>query len=162
MLIRRQMYCSRSNLTFLIDLSNLINHHLLDCGIEPDSTLAEDFVSWRPHLGVQLTTVIAGTNGQARSFLSPQLVNPISKLPNAQALPSPMYLGLLIEALMDQLLPAEDWASVTERQIICEIIANVILVPFFCKLSKPATIYSLIAVCKSNIRVLELNQIAFA
>ncbi|EGG04029.1 uncharacterized protein MELLADRAFT_65189 [Melampsora larici-populina 98AG31] len=143
----------------LFDLPSLLNRHLLDVqethrrlsfqrqrGLEPDSTFDEVFVRLRPHPGVQLTTVIASTNRQANSFLSPQLVDPLPNFPNARALPSPMYLRLLIEALMEQLLPAEDWAPETERLIIREIIINVILAPLFCKLSEPATIYSLIAV----------------
>lgn len=147
----------------LFDLPNLINRHLLDVqeahrrltfqrqrGIEPDSTFDEVFARLRPHPGVQLTSVITGSNRHASSLLSPQLVDPLPKFPTARALPSPTYLRLLIEALMERLLPAEDWAPETERLIIREIIINVILAPLFCKLSEPTTIYSLIAVHLSS------------
>ncbi|KAH9813564.1 PXA domain-containing protein [Melampsora americana] len=143
----------------LFDLPILINRHLLDLqethcrlsfqrqrAIEPDLTFDEVFIRLRPHPGVQLTTVMASPNRHVSSFLSPHLVDPLPKYPTARALPSPTYLWLLIEALMERVLPAEDWAPETERLIIREILINVILAPLFCKLSEPATLYSLIAV----------------
>ncbi|KAH9813706.1 hypothetical protein DFH28DRAFT_1128363 [Melampsora americana] len=91
--------------------------------IEPDPTFDEVFIRLRPHPGVQLTTVI---------------FDPLPIYHTARALPSPTYLRLLIEALMERLLPAEDWAPKTERLIIREILLNVILAPLFSEPPSPS------------------------
>lgn len=138
------------------DVPTLLNRHLHDIqqahrrlsfqrqrGTEPEVTFDEVFMRLRPHPAIQLTTVL-----HSSSSVSPAgtLVDPIPKFPTARALPSPTYLRLLVEALMERVLPAEDWAPETERLIVREIIVNVVMAPLFCKLSEPSTIHRLLTI----------------
>lgn len=57
---------------------------------------------------------------------------------------SPTYLRLLIEAILQSLLPDSDYNSETERYIIREIILQIILLPLLEKLSQPCHIQTII------------------
>ncbi|KAG0150092.1 hypothetical protein CROQUDRAFT_9116, partial [Cronartium quercuum f. sp. fusiforme G11] len=159
---------------FLIDLPNLLNSHLIDLketkerlryqvkyGIEVNLIFEEMFLRIRNHNGIQLTT-INNLNHHHHHHHHSKLLDPLPKFPDIKALPSPTYLRLLIEHLMEIVLPLEDWESESERFIIREIILNVLLVPLFCNLSQPNTIYNIIGNLLENEIMnddLNLNQL---